>query len=164
MVTTVLVSIASTFLILLGGVGAWALVVSGKRAAQSAPKHHETGYLEELAARIAAVELVVKGLPSLWEEERERMLQHANRAQTAERRVTKLLEEGEEDELDPDEEDARVRSLDAYRSEYGELQPVQDRQPMQPSVLQRCVSSKWPGETAMRLLSSRLRNRCATTR
>jgi len=123
MLTTVAVSMGSTLLLVFGLAGAWALFRSVNLHHEPATNQPQTGYLEELAARLAAVELVVQGLPSLWEEERQRMLQYANRAGAAENRTRKLLAEGEDEDFD-EEEAENIQQLDALRSEYGGLHTV----------------------------------------
>lgn len=115
MLVTVFVSIASTVLLLFGVAGLWALFAARNTGAQPAPDVASTGYLEELAARIASLELTVSGLPTLWEEERDRALKHANRAYASEKRARELIE-GDPDET-LEEEDQRLLDLDAFRSE-----------------------------------------------
>ena len=116
MLTTVIVSIASTFCMALAAGGAWALFLSGRRPEITTPNREPTGYLQELAARLAAMEVLVAGLPSLWEEERERTLKFANRAYASEKRARELLAGDEEFDGD-EEEDQRLLDLDALRSE-----------------------------------------------
>jgi len=121
MLITVFVSIASTLLVLFGLAGAWTLIFRATTGTQQVPNPapEPTNYLVELAAEVAALKLTVAGLPSLWHEERERALQHANRAQTAERRTQKLLEASDEDGEDYDEDEAAeaVRELNALRGQ-----------------------------------------------
>ena len=66
-------------------------------AAPTAPKEDPssagTPLVQEAMARIAALEVLVQGLPSLWEEERERARKHSERAQAAERSAQKLRDE-----------------------------------------------------------------------
>ncbi len=51
----------------------------------------ESGYLEVLGTRLAELEVQMKGLPSLWEEERERARKHADRAAAAYRGAEEVL-------------------------------------------------------------------------
>lgn len=115
MLVTVLLSMASSLLLFFGIAGAWALFVSRNNGSQTTPEVATSGYLAEIEARLTGVELMVKSLPSLWEEERERALKHANRAYQSEKRARELLS-GDEDETE-DEEDQRLLDLDAFRSE-----------------------------------------------
>lgn len=72
---------------------------------QVAPSQDPPGtLLSELAARVAALEVVVDGLPSLWEEQVRRASNHSKRALDAERRAAEISEAesgGEEDAVDP---------------------------------------------------------------
>jgi len=125
MLTTVFVSIASTFLLLIGVAGAWALIVSGKSTPQPTTEVQPTGYLQELAARLGHLEVLVNGLPSLWEEERERTLKFANRAYASEKRTRELLADDEDDE-DDEEETQRILELNAIRSDASGVLPMHD--------------------------------------
>jgi hypothetical protein len=58
-------------------------------------------FLEELAARIAALEVVVDGLPSLWDEQVKRAANHSKRALEAERRALEVSEAGSEEPESP---------------------------------------------------------------
>ena len=138
MLTTVAVSMASTFLLLLGAFGGWALFVSRSKDNQTAPKRSPTGYLEELASKLAALEIRVDALPSLWEELLERSLKHANRAYASEKRTRELLARDEESEED-EEEAQRLLELDGIRSETNGLQPVSDslEGPVDPGLRKR---------------------------
>jgi len=106
MLLTVVATISSTVLVL-SGIGAVLFVVLRRfERVEEAPRSDKTPYLQEIAVRLADLEVTVKGLPSLWEEERERAKQHADRAQTAYRSAEKILaavdaeEEGEEGDED----------------------------------------------------------------
>jgi len=125
MLTTVLVTLASTSCLLLAVFGVWALFVSQNRHTPEAPDREPTGYLQELAAKLAALEVIVHGLPSLWEEERDRTLKFANRAYASEKRTRELLAEDEEYEGN-EEEDQRILELDAIRSEVEPMQALSD--------------------------------------
>jgi len=46
-----------------------------------------------LGVRVAELEVIVRGLPSLWEEERERAKKHSNSAKAANRDAERKLEE-----------------------------------------------------------------------
>jgi len=125
MLTTVFVSVASTLCLLLGAGGAWALIASGKREPQTEPDWEPSEYLQQLSAKLAALEIMVHGLPSLWEEERERTLKHANRAYASEKRARELLA-GDEDFDEDDDESQRLLELDALRSETSGVLPMHD--------------------------------------
>ncbi len=78
-------------------------------------------YLEELSARVAAVEVKVNALPSLWEEERERSKKQADRASQAVRDLEARLIR---DEGDPDDEGEgdELRDEHAVRRQGEQLQ------------------------------------------
>jgi len=70
-------------------------------AAKQDANTSQTPYLSELASKLAALEVKVEGLPSLWEEERDRAKKHADRAQAAYRGAESILaavDGGEDDE------------------------------------------------------------------
>ena len=123
MLTTVAVSMASTFLLAFGLFGVWALFVSRKRDTPELNNKQPTGYLQELAAKIGALESQVAALPSLWEEERERATKFANRAYASEKRTRELLAGDEDSDIDEDE-DQRLLELDGIRSETNGVQPM----------------------------------------
>lgn len=92
MTSTVVVSVAVITLALL-------LLGAGVVAAFSylrQPNPHQSDLQVGLGERVAELEVIVRGLPSLWEEERERAKKHANAAKTANREAAKKLEEVEE--------------------------------------------------------------------
>lgn len=142
MLTTVLVSVALTFCLLTGAGGAWALIVSARSPRKQTTEVQPTGYLQELAARITAVELMVKGLPSLWEEERERTLKFANRAYASEKRTRELLA-GDEDFEGDEDEDQRVLELNAIRSEEAGVHPLRSDLdgPLDAGLMERAAAS-----------------------
>jgi len=134
MLITVFVSIAATLLALAGLAGAWLLISralsEGRTApvlATPAPETH-SNFIIELAAEVAALKLAVAGLPSLWQEERERAVQHANRARAAENRTQKLLVASDEDGDEYDEEEAieALRELNALRGQEGGVLPLHE--------------------------------------
>jgi len=95
MSATVVGTMIATFLVMstAGAVAIFVYIRTQPRIVEpkKAPSGPESPYLQEQAAKVAALETVVKGLPSLWEEERERARQHADRAATAYRSAEKLL-------------------------------------------------------------------------
>ncbi len=112
----------SAFLIALGtssvvfALGLIALSVFASRVSQmKQPKKKaasgvQESYLEVISAKLAALEVTVRGLPSLWEEERERVVKQANRAEQAvrdhEARVARSAEESDADPgIQPDDAD-----------------------------------------------------------
>jgi len=127
MATTIAVSAASTLLVAFGLFGVWALFVSRSKPDESTSKRGSkkapTPYLEELAGRIASIEVAVAGLPSLWQEERERAKKFNDRALEAERRTAALLE-GDRDELDAEEQVEFLQELDEHRSPEGGVLPM----------------------------------------
>jgi len=92
MTSTVVLSVASITLALLvlgaGVVGAFSFL----RREALPPSAHQEG----LGERVAELEVVVRGLPSLWEEERQRAKKQADSAKTANRDAARKLEEVEE--------------------------------------------------------------------
>lgn len=92
MTSTVVVSVASiTFALLLLGAGVVGAFVFLRREAQP-PSSHQEG----LGVRVAELEVIVRGLPSLWEEERARAKKQADAAKSANREAARKLEEVEE--------------------------------------------------------------------
>lgn len=138
MLATVIVSIASTFLLLIGVAGAWALIVSGRSTPKTTTDEHPTGYLLQLAVQLAALEVKVEALPSLWEELLDRSLKHANRAYASEKRTRELLA-GDEDYDGDEEEDQRLLELDGIRSEASGVLPLHDgvENPIDPDLQAR---------------------------
>jgi len=67
--------------------------------------------LQDFGIRLATVETLAKGLPSLWEEERERARKHADRAAAAYRGAEEVLSaiSGEDED---EEEGADLRGFD----------------------------------------------------
>lgn len=113
--TETVVAIAAVLALLALGAGSSAVTLTylgrkprKRKAAEEVP----SGYLEGLYGRVAALEVKVDGLPSLWEEERERARKHSERAQAAERSARKLREESDEDE-DPEFDLDDVREFHA---------------------------------------------------
>ena len=109
MLSTVLVSIAAVVgaCVLIGVGAAAAALYRGDsrniRPPKKAPSSDQEPYLQTLAAKVAALEIKLEGLPSLWEEERERAKKHGDRAQQAVRDLEARLTEGDE-ESDADED------------------------------------------------------------
>jgi len=138
MLTTVAVSMASTFLLAFGLFGVWALFVSRKTDTPAVNDKQATGYLQEIAAKVAALQVKVDGLPSLWEEERERATKFANRAYASEKRTRELLA-GDEDFDGDEDEDQRLLELDGIRSEAGGVLPLHDglENPIDPDLQKR---------------------------
>jgi len=138
MLTTVFVSIASTLCLLLGAGGGWALIVSRKTDAPEPVQVQPTSYLQELAAKVAGLEVMVHALPSLWEEERERATKFANRAYASEKRTRDLLA-GDEDYDGDEDEDQRLLELDGIRSETGGMLSLHDgvENPIDPDLQKR---------------------------
>lgn len=84
-----------TFVAAAASIGGVLWFTRTKPKGRKAPQQGPTSYLEEVAARVAALEVIVQGLPSLWEEERERARKHSERAQAAERAASRLREDSE---------------------------------------------------------------------
>ena len=95
--TAIIVASAAVLLLGISGLGVVVWAISSRRtAAGKAPE-------SPLEARVAALEIKVAGLPSLWESERKRVEQHAERARKAEKSARRIREEIEEEpEEDPD--------------------------------------------------------------
>ncbi len=137
MLISAAVAVASTVLTAFGLFGLWALLAARRTGDQQAPNGRATtgsasttAYLEVISSRLAALEVTVAGLPGLYnaavsqaEEERERAKNFNNRALQAERRVREILEE-DEDELDPEEQVARIQQLDELRSTEDGVHPL----------------------------------------
>lgn len=68
---------------------ALAVAVKYLKAGPVAPSSHQEG----LGERVAELEVAVRGLPSLWEEERNRAKKHADSAKQANREAARKLEE-----------------------------------------------------------------------
>jgi len=128
MLSTVLVSIAAVVgVCVLIGVGAAAAVMfRGDPRDIRAPKKTPSGqlepYLQTLAAKVAALEVKMEGMPSLWEEERERTKKQADRSQQAVRDLEARLAEGEE-ESDADDD---LSADDAPSGQLGLMPPVSE--------------------------------------
>ena len=126
MLSTVLVAIAAVVGVLVligGGAAAAAMLVDTRRtirAPKKVPSTDQEPYLQTLAAKVAALEIKMEGLPSLWEEERERAKKHGDRAQQAVRDLEARLGEGAE-ESDASED---LSADDAARSALGLVPPV----------------------------------------
>lgn len=136
MVTTVLVGIGAALLVLCLGLSGVALFVSRSSLVKPSKKKAASGvqesYLEVLASRIAAVEVSVGALPSLWEEERERAVKQANRATQAVRDLEELRARGT-DEPDPDA-DVQPGNVDGLEPQF--VLPVLDGLDEPPDDLQ----------------------------
>jgi len=119
MTSTVVVSVASiTFALLLllaGVVGAFVYLRSQARP--------PSGRQEDLGVRVAELEVIVRGLPSLWEEERQRAKKQADSAKSANREAARKLEEVEE----LIEAGLEVPSGNAPRGDQLEMQPMPTR-------------------------------------
>jgi len=124
MIATVAVSVLVAFLVLLGAGGVTFVVFRelkrGQEPREELPKSQKDEYLSLLAARVGEVEVICKGLPSLWAEERERAKQHADRAQTAYRGAEKILDSIAEAEAS-EGEDEDVYQLDEEGGDPEEL-------------------------------------------
>jgi hypothetical protein len=83
-----------------------------------------TPQLVELMGKVAALEVTVAGLPSLWEEERKRAKRSYAAARAAESKLARQREEDEED--DDDEEGDDVLALHARGGGAGGLYPLSD--------------------------------------
>jgi len=110
MVATVIGSVLATLSVCFGIAGGVALYFLRKPKPTIEPERlsngPETAYIEILASRIAELEVKMVGMPSLWEEERERSRKHADRAAAAYRSAEQVLDiikgDGPEDGEDPD--------------------------------------------------------------
>ena len=89
MTSTVVVSVASITLALLV-LGASVVGAFVYLRQTTVPASTGQAGLEE---RVAGLEVTVRGLPSLWEEERQRAKKHADAAKTANRDAARKLEE-----------------------------------------------------------------------
>lgn len=116
MLTIGWVAVASVLLLSVWGIGVWALVTTRKNGLQPAPNDAIPALYVELAGKVAAIEVVVAGLPSLWDEERQRAKKHSDRALQAERRAAALLETDTED-FGLEEQADHLQQLDAARGE-----------------------------------------------
>jgi len=127
MVGTVLVSIAATISALLATAGVAASIFWLLRRRLPAPERVTIGdrpsFLDELGARLATLETTVKGLPSLWEEERERARKHADRAAAAYRSASDILAELEGSD-DGAEAAPGVLPIDGTAGETGGVSPL----------------------------------------
>ena len=119
MTSTVVVSVASiTFALLVLGAGVVGAFVFLRREAQP-PSSHQEG----LGVRVAELEVIVRGLPSLWEEERQRAKKQADSAKQANRESARKLEEVEE----LIEAGLEVPGGNAQGSDQFEMQPMHPR-------------------------------------
>lgn len=87
----------------------------------------ESPKLVELAAEVAELQVAVKGLPSLWEEERERAdraYSRARAARSAAERATRGDDERDEDEGEDDYPHSGVQPLHVGVGNGGGVQPV----------------------------------------
>lgn len=91
-VVLIVVAVLAAFLAVLGAASAivW-LRIQNQDGQKKGTKARQTPYLEELAARVAAVEVKVDDLPGVWEEARERAKQQADRSAAALRDLEKKL-------------------------------------------------------------------------
>ncbi len=131
MLSTVVISVASiTVALLLLGAGVVGAFVFLRREAQP-PSSHETG----LGERVAELEVLVRGLPSLWEEERQRAKKQADSAKAASRDAARKLEEVQE----IIEANAEIPLGHAAGSDQFEMQPMPTRlgDPPQPDRAER---------------------------
>jgi len=83
------VSITGSVLALMAGL---AVLLTYLRGNSTPASDHQVG----LGERVAELEVLVRGLPSLWEEERQRAKKHADAAKTAQRDAARKLEQVEE--------------------------------------------------------------------
>jgi len=116
MISTVVVSsvaVAVLLTLLLGGTAALFTYISRSLALTNAPG-------KAVEARLASLELTVKGLPSLWEEERKRAERAADSARKARTAAEKIL--AEVPELEPADEG--VLTLDGAGSDEPEMRYV----------------------------------------
>lgn len=110
MVATVVVTAMATLAVCICIAGVAFVVATRDAATETEPERPANdareALLEVFGARLADVETQVKGLPSLWEDERERARKHADRAAAAYRGAEEILDSltdgGEEDEEDGD--------------------------------------------------------------
>lgn len=93
-------AIIGTILVSVGAVVAGLLILAAGAVGlyvylrqQSPPP---SGHQEGLGERVAELEVLVRGLPSLWEEERQRAKKQADSAKQANREAARKLEEVEE--------------------------------------------------------------------
>jgi len=105
MVATVVGTVLATLAVVLTGSAGVALFIryypTPKVAIEQPVNGPQSSYLEEIVARLADLEVQMKGLPSLWEEERDRAKKHADRAAAAYRSAEEVLSAitgGDEDE------------------------------------------------------------------
>lgn len=77
--------------------------------------------LQALAARVASLEVIVSGLPGLWDDQAKRTERAAARAETAARRRT---QRADDDAGEPEDDDRQLRLIDGERSDARRVQPV----------------------------------------
>jgi len=129
MIATAIGSVLATLSVCFGIAGGVAFFVLHKKPAEEAPKEPieeearslQMGYLEVIASRVAELEVIVRGLPSLWEEERERSKKHADRAAQAYRSAEQVLDTITGGDAAEDESDG-IPELDEERG--GLMQPL----------------------------------------
>lgn len=134
MTTTILLTVGSIFTALaLLGMGAAGLTVYLRRsqAATVAPGLVSESRLAVLEGKLAAVEVTVKGLPSLWEEERRRA-KHSQDAARKDRASAEALREQVEEVLE---------AVDDVPDEHAAGGGGAGLQPMQPGVGDAAQSS-----------------------
>jgi len=122
MTSTVVVSVAVITLALLV-LGAGVVAAFAYLRSQMPEKNVDGTVAEGFGARLAAVEIQVQGLPSLWEDERNRAKRDADSARKARKVAEDKLEEVEElieAGLEPGGENAT-------RSDQVEMQPMSTR-------------------------------------
>jgi len=106
--------VVAVTVLLLGAMAAATIVLANNegpgailRPPKKAPRTPQETVLEGFGARLAAVEVTVQSLPSLWAEERERAKKHGDRAQQAVRDLEARIqrESGQPDPLLDDDAD-----------------------------------------------------------
>jgi len=110
MIATVVGSVLATLSACFGIAGGVALYVLRKPKpiieAEEPAKSQVTAYMEVLASRVAELEVKMVGMPSLWEEERDRAKKHADRAAAAYRSAEQVLDiiKGEDPDAGEDQD------------------------------------------------------------
>lgn len=140
--------------------GAVGLTVRMIRAPSAVQESRKPGVSEEqlveMRAELAELKLTVAGLPSLWEAERERAEEAADRAKrafasarAAKSAAERALAEREPDEGDDDDDDEGddpdVLQLDALRSSTSRVQQLPEAlgEPAEDDLTARALAAGW---------------------
>ena len=136
MLSTVLLSVAAVTAVLILAGGAGLAVVLWARADEKlnlrprkkGSSARQEPYLDVISARLASLEVKVEGMPSLWQEERERAKKQADRSAQAVRDLEARIAEGE-DERDPDDDVLADDAGSGYQSFVSPLPNTLEAEP-----------------------------------